>query len=84
MLLRHNSQCLPSFVIESRWSESLPRLHSDMALWLVGGQPEVQVVIILCWSKLTGNPIQQIKGIFEVWERDIANVPYLKQQGVSD
>jgi hypothetical protein len=71
-------------VIESGWSESLPRLHSDTALWLVGGQPEVQVVIVLRWSKLTGNPIQRIKGIFEVWERDIANVPYLKQQGVSD
>ena len=84
LLLRHDAQHLPSFVIESGWSESLPRLRSDMRLWLVGGQPEVQVVIVLGWSKLTGNPIERIKGIFEVWERNAVNMPYLKQEGVSN
>jgi hypothetical protein len=39
-------------VIESGWTES-SRLHADMRLWLIGGQPEVQVVIVLRWSKLT-------------------------------
>jgi len=55
-----------------------------MRLWLIGGQPEVQVVIVLRWSKLTGNPTERIKGIFEVWERNSTNMPYLKQEGVSD
>ncbi|OXV09244.1 hypothetical protein Egran_02989, partial [Elaphomyces granulatus] len=82
LLLRHNTEDLPSFVIESGWTESLPRLHADMRLWLIGGQPEVQVVIVLRWSKLTGNPTERIKGIFEVWERNSTNMPYLKQEGI--
>lgn len=83
-VLRYKSHPLPSFVIESGWAETLPRLRSDMRLWLVGGQPEVQIVIILHWTKISEAPIQRIKGIFEVWERDSANVPRLKQNGVSD
>ncbi|KAJ9255576.1 hypothetical protein DTO207G8_2966 [Paecilomyces variotii] len=80
LILRYNSQPLPSFAIESGWAESVPRLRPDMRLWLVGGQPEVQIVIILHSEA----PIQRIIGIFEVWERDSANVPRLKQNGVSD
>lgn len=81
MFLGHDSQLMPSFVIESGWTESiLPRLHSDIHLWLVGGQPAVQVVIVLRWTKLTPH----ITGVFEVWERNTEDVPYLKQEGVSD
>ncbi|KAJ9293504.1 hypothetical protein DTO271G3_7769 [Paecilomyces variotii] len=80
-ILRYNSQPLPSFAIESGWTESLPRLRSDMRLWLVGGQPEVQIVIILHWTKIADTPIQRIKGTIEVWERDSENVPHLKQNG---
>lgn len=67
-ILRYNSQPLPSFVIESGWSESLPRLRSDMRLWLFGGQPEVQIVIILHWKDFRHhNPTYQrnIRGLGE-------------------
>ncbi|CRG85297.1 hypothetical protein PISL3812_02396 [Talaromyces islandicus] len=80
-LLRFDSQPLPSLTIESGWTESLPRLHADMRLWLVGGAPEVQVVIVLRWSKIAGTPTQKAKGIFEVWQRDAANLPFIRQQG---
>ncbi|KAN0070135.1 hypothetical protein V8E54_011716 [Elaphomyces granulatus] len=52
LLLRHNTQDFPSFVIESGWTESLP-----MRLWLIGGQLEVQVVIVLRWSSLGPNSL---------------------------
>ena len=83
MLIRHKHQPLPSIAVESGWAESLPRLHADMRLWLVGGQPDIQLVLILCWTKISGAPLQRIKGIFEIWERDADNSPYLKQNGVS-
>ncbi|KAJ9365593.1 hypothetical protein DTO280E4_562 [Paecilomyces variotii] len=68
LMLRYDSDPLPSFVIESGWSESLPRLRSDMRLWLVGGQPEVQIVIILNWKDFRHhNPTYQrnIRGLGE-------------------
>lgn len=83
MLLRYDSASLPSIAIEAGWSEGLPRLHADMRLWLVGGHPQVQLVIVLRWTKLSGTPVQRVKGIFEIWQRDAANNPYLKQSGVS-
>ncbi|KAJ9215657.1 hypothetical protein DTO166G4_2763 [Paecilomyces variotii] len=81
MLLRYDSASLPSIAIEAGWSEGLPRLHADMRLWLVGGHPQVQLVIVLRWTKLSGTPVQRVKGIFEIWQRDAANNPYLKQSG---
>ncbi|KAJ9394538.1 hypothetical protein DTO282F9_8527 [Paecilomyces variotii] len=83
MLIRHKLQPLPSIAVESGWAESLPRLHADMRLWLEGGQPDVQLVIVLRWTKMSGAPLQRVKGIFEIWERDAGNSPYLKQNGVS-
>ncbi|KAJ9363747.1 hypothetical protein C8Q69DRAFT_482032 [Paecilomyces variotii] len=81
MLIRHELEPLPSIAIESGWAESLPRLHADMRLWLVGGEPDVQLVIILRWSKISGTPIQRVKGKYEIWERDTANTPYCKDSG---
>ncbi|KAJ9268138.1 hypothetical protein DTO212C5_5826 [Paecilomyces variotii] len=88
MLIRHELEPLPSIAVESGWvesgwAESLPRLHADMRLWLEGGQPDVQLVIVLRWTKMSGAPLQRVKGIFEIWERDASNSPYLKQNGVS-
>ncbi|KAJ9213342.1 hypothetical protein DTO166G4_5149 [Paecilomyces variotii] len=80
-LIHYDSVLMPSIAIESGWTESLPRLHGDMCMWLVGGLPAVQVVIVLCWTKTTETPVHRVKGIFEVWERDAGNTPYLKQSG---
>ena len=54
--------------METQWGES-PRLglSDDAKLWLLGGQPEVQVVITICWSLVDGH----IKGTLTVYERDM-------------
>lgn len=54
--------------METQWGES-PRLclTDDAKLWLLGGQPEVQIVITICWSLVEGH----IKGIITVYERDM-------------
>ena len=54
--------------METQWGES-PRLglSDDAKLWLLGGQPEVQMVITICWSLVEG----QIKGTMMVYERDM-------------
>lgn len=80
--LHYDSQPLPTLAIESGWSEYLHRLHDDMRLWLIGGNPDVQVVFVLYWTKFAGTP-QRIKGILEAWERDPTGTPYMKQQEVS-
>lgn len=49
----------------------------------MGGQPEVQLVIVLRWTTISETPVQQGRGVFEIWERDAGNTPYLKQGGVS-
>lgn len=58
---------MPRIIIESDFSESWPRLHQDMQLWLVGGDPKVQLVILVKWSKQSGN---RAAGQLEVFERD--------------
>ena len=54
--------------METQWGES-PRLglSDDAKLWLLGGQPEVQVVITIYWSLVEGH----IKGTITVYERDM-------------
>lgn len=65
---------MPSVVIESGWSETYPRLLSDMQLWL-NGSVDVNVVLVLKWSKLSNS---RVSGFIEAWVRD-TNGP-LKQQ----
>ena len=45
-------QNLPRIVIEAGWSEGFPKLRNDKDLWLIGGANEVQLVILLKWTKL--------------------------------
>lgn len=51
-LVRPDTLYLPSFVIESGWSECWNRLMDDMNLWLLGGQGKVSAVLILKWEKI--------------------------------
>jgi hypothetical protein len=69
---------LPTLVVESGWSESLPELYHDRDLWLTGGAGSVQVVMILKWSKSSAG---QVKGDIEVFDLDhFGNVRRLQQQ----
>jgi hypothetical protein len=52
-------------VFESGWSESYPELIADKNLWLDGGAPHVNVVIIVKWSWLVQN---RIKCFLEMWK----------------
>lgn len=64
----HQQPLRPTVVIETQWVESSgPCLSDDAKLWLLGGQPEVQMVITICWSLVEG----QIKGTLWVYERGV-------------
>jgi hypothetical protein len=63
-MLRPHGMNMPTIVIESGWSESRPQLHQDRDLWLRGGAPSVQVVLVLKWSKNNAN---RVKGDIEVF-----------------
>lgn len=47
-----NTDTLPSVAAESGWSDdNWPTLIGDMELLLVGGRPNVQLVLLFNWSK---------------------------------
>ncbi|EEP77852.1 predicted protein [Uncinocarpus reesii 1704] len=71
-------QFLPTVVMESGYSESRPQLQADMRLWLKGGAPAVQLVLIINWSELVG---KKIKGSIEAWELN-GDTPTLIQEEV--
>lgn len=71
---------LPTVVVESGWSESRPRLHNDMNLWLKGTAGAVQMVLLIKWSKLGGD---RVKGYVEVYNLDPAGDENLIQTEVS-
>ncbi|KAL1876687.1 hypothetical protein Plec18167_005095 [Paecilomyces lecythidis] len=81
MLVCYNPVQIPGVAIEIGWSEGVPQFHRDKRLWLMGGQPEAQLVIVLRWTTISETPVQQGRGVFEIWERDAGNTPYLKQGG---
>ncbi|KAL2215619.1 hypothetical protein M432DRAFT_634610 [Thermoascus aurantiacus ATCC 26904] len=74
LFISPGTQDLPSVVVESGWSESWPYLHQDMHLWLAGGAPTVQLVLLLRWSKTTSN---RVGGVLEVYGRDPAGAVIL-------
>lgn len=51
-------------------SESYPRLVADKDLWLTGGAPVVNVVVLIKWTRVAGNCV---KGFIEVWRRGAPN-----------
>ncbi len=70
---------LPTVAVESRWSESRPHLLQDAKLWLQGGAGQVQVVIVLKWTRLVGG---RVKGQIEQYRLDQAASPTLIQREV--
>lgn len=54
----------------------------DMKLWLVGGRPDVNVVILLNWSRKANT--NQMQGSAEVYIRDAMEKPYLRQRVIRD
>ena len=73
------NQVVPTVVVEAGWSESLPKLHQDMRLWLNGGAGFVQVVLLIKWTKITRN---RVKVVIEVYNLDPAGNERLLQNEV--
>ncbi|KAL1982947.1 hypothetical protein VTN96DRAFT_634 [Rasamsonia emersonii] len=67
---------LPRIVVESGWSERWPQLNQDSDLWMRGGAPEVQLVLIFHWRKLRGG---RVRGDLQVWDRDALGNANLRQ-----
>ncbi|KAB8258961.1 hypothetical protein BDV32DRAFT_64079 [Aspergillus pseudonomiae] len=78
--LRANNDRLPSFVIESGWSESWDDLMNDMNLLLVGGDGDISAVVILKWS-LNRNTML-VEGAVELYVRDRNGMPVRRQREV--
>lgn len=70
---------LHTLAIESGWSETLPLLHDDMNMLLIGGNGEIKIVIILNWRRLSG---LRVAGDAELWMNDATGMPQLKQREV--
>ncbi|EGD99849.1 hypothetical protein TESG_07187 [Trichophyton tonsurans CBS 112818] len=62
-----SGQSFPGIVIETGWTESWPKLSRDKDLWLKGGCPEVLLVFLIKWSKITND---RVKCIIEAHQRD--------------
>lgn len=76
--IRPEDFVLPTVAFESGWSETYPRLHSDMNLLLVGGNGAIKVVIIANWTRRSGG---RVAGTLEVWKLDRRGVfPQLQQR----
>ncbi|KAJ9195159.1 hypothetical protein DTO164E3_6920 [Paecilomyces variotii] len=77
LLLRPDARPMPSLVMESGWSESLPRLQNNMNLWLIGSQGQVKATIILN-GKLVANT-NTVRGGVELYTLDRNRMPHLQQ-----
>ncbi|KAK1138691.1 hypothetical protein N8T08_002082 [Aspergillus melleus] len=64
--LKPRHHVLPTLVVESGWEESYPSLIRDKDLWLIGGSPHANVVIVIEWSR---SPRNRIRGRLEVYRR---------------
>ncbi|KAJ5895044.1 hypothetical protein N7495_006735 [Penicillium taxi] len=62
-----NRTTLPTFSIETGWSESFPRLLRDKELLLDGSQGACQTVMIISWRKHVRN---RVAGNMQVWKWD--------------
>lgn len=69
---------LPTIVVESGWSESMPSLERDMNLWLQGGNGAVQLVLIIKWTKHTD---QRVSAGFRVFSLNAdGNIKHLQTE----
>ncbi|EZF35207.1 hypothetical protein H101_01260 [Trichophyton interdigitale H6] len=74
-----SGQSFPSIVIETGWTDSWPKLSRDKDLWLQGGCPEVLLVFLIKWSKITND---RVKGIIEVHQRDGGGTKLLQTESI--
>jgi hypothetical protein len=79
-MIRADNLRLPKVVMESGWSESWTRLMDDMNTWLVGGNGDVKVLILLKWN-IIGTP-DRVRGFVEVYSLDSSGMPRLRQTEV--
>ncbi|KAJ5186482.1 hypothetical protein N7449_011246 [Penicillium cf. viridicatum] len=70
---------LPTVAVESGWSETMPRLQNGLNILLVGGDGSIKVVIIIKWSRLTGN---RVSGVAELYKCDRNGIPVREQREV--
>lgn len=77
--IRPDSRFLPTIAVESGWSESLPLLHDDMNLLLVGGRPDIKAVVILQWTLRSAG----VGGVVQLWMRQRGQaIPVMVQEEV--
>jgi hypothetical protein len=69
----------PTIVVESGWSETREKLHEDMRVWLIGGRPHVQMVIVVKWTRTSD---ERVTGDVEVFECDENDYPRSVQKEV--
>jgi hypothetical protein len=80
LLIRADNLRHPKVVMESGWSDSWPELHNDINLWLVGGNGEVNVVILLKWKRIGDS--DRVTGTVELYSLDANGMPKLRQTEV--
>ena len=76
--IRPNNQRFPSIVMESGWSETIPRIHDDINSWLIGGNGFVKAVIILKWHRV--GHTNAVGGHAELYTLDTDGIPCLMQE----
>ncbi|RHZ54209.1 hypothetical protein CDV55_101981 [Aspergillus turcosus] len=76
--IRSGHEYHPSFVLECGDSASKERLMEDMRLWLTGGRPSVNIVLIIQYAR-KGNT-NQVEGKAELYVRDANGNPALQQE----
>ena len=80
LMIRAGNLRLPTVVIEAGWSEAWNRLTDDMNIWLVGGNGDVKVVILIKWNKIGRS--DRVRGFVEVYSLDPNGMPKLRQTEV--
>lgn len=60
---------MPCVVLEVSFMESWPKLQEDKDLWLQGGAPHVNVVLLVKWDKQSNG---QVAGYLEIYRRGCA------------
>jgi len=73
LMIRAGNLRLPTIIMEAGWSEAWNRLTDDMNIWLVGGNGDVKVVILIKWNKIGRS--DRVRGFVEVYSLDPNGMP---------
>lgn len=74
-LIRPEGLRLPTFTVESGWTETMTRLQDDLNLLLVGGNGDIKVVLVVKWTRNSEN---KVKGTAHLYGLDRNAMPVLK------